>query len=410
MPKFVVKSLGCKLNQLEGQIIAERLSEIGFEQTKNIKEANYFILNSCTVTGSADSEVNYILNKAKRENEDIIRILAGCVVDAEIENVQNSAEIILKNSEKLKIAEILKDKKQEFEDEFLYATIKNPTSSRVNVKIQDGCNNSCAYCIIPKARGKSRSNSVKNIISQIEKIVEKGRDEVILTGIHIGLWGCEFGQNLVDLLKEIEKTEIKRYRLGSLYVNEISDELIDFLKNSKKFCPHFHLSLQSMTDKTLKNMNRFYSVQDELNTIEKLHKNFDLPFLGADIIVGFPMETNEDFIETLENVKRAKLTKIHVFPYSKRPNTIAEKMLEQVDEGIKKERARKLIKVSDKFKAEFIEKNIGRELSVIFEEKIQKDGTRKGITENYIEIYTPSEDFEPNKIKKIVLKKEHIKS
>ena len=410
MPKFVVKSLGCKLNQLEGQIIAERLSEIGFEQTKNIEEANYFILNSCTVTGNADSEVNYILNKAKRENEDIIRILAGCVVDAEIENVQNSAEIILKNSEKLKIAEILKDKKQEFEDEFLYAIIKNPTSSRVNVKIQDGCNNSCAYCIIPKARGKSRSNSVKNIISQIEKIVEKGRDEVILTGIHIGLWGQENGQNLVDLLKEIEKTKVKRYRLGSLYVNEISDELINFLKNSKKFCPHFHLSLQSMTDKTLKNMNRFYSVQDELNTIEKLHKNFDLPFLGADIIVGFPMETNKDFIETLENAKRAKLTKIHVFPYSKRPNTIAEKMPEQVDEGIKKERARKLIKVSDKFKAEFIEKNIGRELSVIFEEKIQKDGTRKGITENYIEIYTPSEDFEPNKIQKIVLKKEHIKS
>lgn len=410
MPKFVVKSLGCKLNQLEGQIIAERLSEIGFEQTKDIKKANYFILNSCTVTGSADSEVNYILNKAKRENPDIIRILAGCVVDAEIENVQNSAEIVLKNSEKLKIAEILKDKKQEFEDEFLYATIKNPTSSRVNVKIQDGCNNSCAYCIIPKARGKSRSNSVKNIISQIEKIIEKGRDEVILTGIHIGLWGQENGQNLVDLLKEIEKTEIKRYRLGSLYVNEISDELIEFLKNSKKFCPHFHLSLQSMTDKTLKNMNRFYSVQDELNTIQKLHKNFDLPFLGADIIVGFPMETNEDFIETLENVKRAKLTKVHVFPYSKRPNTIAEKMPEQIDEGIKKERARKLIKVSDKLKAEFIEKNIGRELSVIFEEKIQKDGTRKGITENYIEIFTPSEDFEPNKIQKIVLKKEHIKS
>ena len=410
MPKFVVKSLGCKLNQLEGQIIAERLSEIGFEQTKDIKKANYFILNSCTVTGSADSEVNYILNKAKRENPDIIRILAGCVVDAEIENVQNSAEIVLKNSEKLKIAEILKDKKQEFEDEFLYATIKNPTSSRVNVKIQDGCNNSCAYCIIPKARGKSRSNSVKNIISQIEKIVGKGRDEVILTGIHIGLWGQENGQNLVDLLKEIEKTEIKRYRLGSLYVNEISDELIEFLKNSKKFCPHFHLSLQSMTDKTLKNMNRFYSVQDELNTIQKLHKNFDLPFLGADIIVGFPMETNEDFIETLENVKRAKLTKVHVFPYSKRPNTIAEKMPEQIDEGIKKERARKLIKVSDKLKAEFIEKNIGRELDVIFEEKIQKDGTRKGITENYIEIFTPSEDFEPNKIQKIVLKKEHIKS
>ena len=410
MPKFVVKSLGCKLNQLEGQIIAERLSEIDFEQTKDIKKANYFILNSCTVTGSADSEVNYILNKAKRENPDIIRILAGCVVDAEIENVQNSAEIVLKNSEKLKIAEILKDKKQEFEDEFLYATIKNPTSSRVNVKIQDGCNNSCAYCIIPKARGKSRSNSVKNIISQIEKIVGKGRDEVILTGIHIGLWGQENGQNLVDLLKEIEKTEIKRYRLGSLYVNEISDELIEFLKNSKKFCPHFHLSLQSMTDKTLKNMNRFYSVQDELSTIQKLHKNFDLPFLGADIIVGFPMETNEDFIETLENVKRAKLTKVHVFPYSKRPNTMAEKMPEQIDEGIKKERARKLIKVSDKLKVEFIEKNIGRELSVIFEEKIQKDGTRKGITENYIEIFTPSEDFEPNKIQKIVLKKEHIKS
>ena len=410
MPKFVVKSLGCKLNQLEGQIIAEKLVEIGFEQTKEIKEANYFILNSCTVTGSADSEVNYILNKAKRENPDVKRVLAGCAVDAEIENVQNSAEIILKNSEKLRIVEILENKEQEFEDEFRYAIIKNPKSSRVNVKIQDGCNNSCAYCLIPKARGKSRSNSVENIIAQIEKVVDAGRDEIILTGIHIGLWGNENGQNLIDLLKEIEKTEIKRYRLGSLYVNEISDELIEFLKNSKKFCPHFHLSLQSMTDKTLKNMNRFYTVQEELATIEKLHKNFNLPFLGADIIVGFPMETNEDFEETLNNAKQAKLSKIHVFPYSKRPNTKACAMERQVDEGVKKERARKLIEVSNELKKEFIEKNIGRKVDVIFEEKIQKDGSRKGITENYIEIFMPSAKVKPNKIQKITLKKEHIKS
>ena len=410
MPKFTVKSLGCKLNQLEGQIIAEKLIKIGFEQTKNTLEADYFILNSCTVTGSADSEVNYILNKAKRENPDIIRVLAGCVVDAEIENVQNSAEIILKNSEKLRIAEILENKEQEFEDEFKYAIIENPTSSRVNVKIQDGCNNSCAYCLIPKARGKSRSNSVQNILSQIEKIVRKGRDEIILTGIHIGLWGNEFGQNLIDLLKEIEKTKIKRYRLGSLYVNEITDELIEFLKNSKKFCPHFHLSLQSMTNKTLKNMNRFYTVEDELTTIEKLHKNFKFPFLGADIIVGFPMENEEDFNQTLENAKRAKLSKIHVFPYSKRPNTKASAMEEQIDESVKKERARKLIKISEKLKAEFIEKNIGRELDVIFEEKIQKNGTRKGISENYIEIFINANETLPNKIQKITLQKEHIKS
>lgn len=410
MKKFFVKSLGCKTNQIEGQIIAENLKEHGFEQVKNSKVANFFILNSCTVTSSADSEVKYLLNKAKRDNPNATTVLVGCIVSAQKELVKEWADILLDNSEKLKISDYLEEKITEHaekntENIFENVFLKNPTSSRVSIKIQEGCNNSCAYCIIPRARGKSRSNRTENIIEEINHLVSLGKEEVILTGIHIGLWGLEWGKKLEDLLIEIEKTDIKRYRLGSLYVNELDDNLLEFLAKSEKFCPHFHLSLQSMCNKTLQNMKRKYTVQEELDKISKLHKLFPNAFLGADIIVGFPMETSVDFEETIENIKKARLSKLHVFPYSKRKGTVAAVMEGQVPESEKKVRARKLIKVSDELLNEFLERNIGLELNFIFDDKINKFGMQKGVSENYIEIFS-KENYAPSKIHKIRLERE----
>ena len=409
MKTFFVKSLGCKTNQIEGQIIAENLIEHGFSRTKNSKQADFFILNSCTVTSTADSEVKYLLNKAKRDNPNATTVLVGCIVSAQRELVETWADVILDNSEKLKISDYLEKKITEKEkvDTFEHVFLKNPTSSRVSIKIQEGCNNACAYCIIPQARGKSRSNSIENIVEEINHLTTLGKEEIILTGIHIGLWGLEWGKSLLDLLIEIEKTEIKRYRLGSLYVNELDDNLVDFLSKSRKFCPHFHLSLQSMCNKTLQNMKRKYTVQEELDKISKLHKLFPNAFFGADIIVGFPFETENDFKETMENIKLARLTKLHVFPYSKRKGTVAASMEGQVPEAEKKARARKLIEISDDLLNKFLERNIGLELDFIFDDKINKFGMQKGVSENYIEIFS-KENYPPSKTHKIKLTQEML--
>ena len=318
MKKFYLKSLGCKQNQLEGQIIENELIKIGYENCADLENSDIYILNSCSVTSHSDSQVNYLLNHAKKINPNIKTILTGCTAQTYKQHSDfdySNIDLVLGNSEKIFIEEYIDKKgffvddifnKKEFEGKFLV----NPNTTRVSIKIQDGCNNRCAYCIIPYARGNSRSNSIENIIEQINIVVEKGIKEIVLTGIHIGQWGQEWNLSLLDLLKEIEKTDIPRYRLGSLYVNELDDELIEFLSKSDKFCPHFHLSLQSLCDKTLKNMNRKYTVDEAMKAIEKLHNNFNLPFLGCDIIVGFPDENEEDFIETYENLKKAKLSAI----------------------------------------------------------------------------------------------------
>lgn len=403
MKKFFLKSLGCKTNQLEGQLIAQNLTENGFSRVHKIDEANFYILNSCTVTKSADSQVSYLLNKAKRENPLIKTVLAGCVVQA---GGELGADFLLDNKQKLEIANILKGAKTAPVKSF--ALLKKPTSTRVSVKIQEGCNNACSYCIIPHARGASVSNNKNDIVAQIEQIAVLGHKEIVLTGIHIGQWGEETGKNLLDLLREIEKTKIHRYRLGSLYINEIDDEMIEFLRKSKKFCPHFHLSLQSMCDKTLQAMNRSYSAAQALSLIEKLHKNFDLPFLGSDIITGFPGESEEDFKATFENLKRAKLSKIHVFPYSRRPNTPADKMPEQIPEGIKKARARELIALSGALHAQFLEANLGHELEVIYEKRNPKTGLTKGVSRNYIEIYVENDSKLRGSAENIILLKKFL--
>ena len=397
MTKFHLKSLGCKQNILEGNIMADSLKNEGFVEVDELTCADIYILNSCSVTSHSDSQVNYLINQARKIKPELKIILTGCCAQTYKNKNFNydRIDLILGNSEKLEIAHYIKKNgfmvsdifsHSAFENKFLY----NPNSTRVSVKIQDGCDNRCSYCIIPYARGKSRSNSVDNIIKQIKILTDKNIKEIVLTGIHIGQWGKEFNKTLLDLLKKIEYTDISRYRLGSLYVNEIDDDMVEFLKTSKKFCPHFHLSLQSLCDKTLKNMNRSYSANEALNKIEQLKKAFPYAYFGCDIIVGFPYENDEDFKITYENLKKAQVSSIHCFPYSKRENTPAS-LMPQVQDSVKTKRTKEIMALSEKLKREFLQKNKNRVEEILVQKKNPKTGFYSAITRNYIKIYFKDE-------------------
>lgn len=396
MKKFIIKTHGCKSNQLESTVIKEKLVSQGFEICTKIEDADIYILNSCSVTENADNEALRTVRNAKNKNPKLTTVLTGCSAQLRAQELLKLpfVDIVLGNDDKFNIADIIETKKSQITDifdieEFNNQLIHDYSNTRGYLKIQDGCNNYCSYCTIPLARGKSRSNSVENIIEQIKLYTDIGIKEVVLTGIHIGQWGTDLkeSKSLYNLLEEIEKTEILRYRLGSLNTLEISDELLNFLSKSDKFCPHFHLSLQSLTDKTLKAMNRHYTAQDCLHLMEKIDSIFDKPFLGSDIIAGFPGETAEDFETTIENVKKSKLSSIHVFPYSIRSNTKAAAMDNQVEEKEKHRRAEILHKLAKEKSDKFIQKNINTNAKVLIEKRPdRKTGMLKGVTENYLNI------------------------
>ena len=282
---------------------------------------------------------------------------------------------------------------------FNYKVLDDTRKTRFSLKIQDGCNNRCAYCIIPFARGKSRSANSDFVVEQINNAVQQGFKEVVFTGIHIGQWGVDFNKTILDLLKEVEyKTQIPRFRLGSLNPLEITTDLLDFLQNSEKFCPHFHLSLQSACNKTLKSMNRFYTVEKYLEQIEDICSRFDKPFLGCDIITGFVGETDTDFETTVENLKKSKLSKIHTFPYSIRKGTQAESMEGHIPSNIKQARAEIVKEISNIKYNEFLQSNIGSIHEVLIEKRPDKHTNMlKGMTKNYLEVLienkTCSDDY-----------------
>ncbi|MBO5385668.1 tRNA (N(6)-L-threonylcarbamoyladenosine(37)-C(2))-methylthiotransferase MtaB [bacterium] len=396
MRKFNIHTMGCKSNQFESSIIIENLKKNGLEEVKNINDADIYILNSCSVTHKSDNEALYLLRSAKNKNPNLITILTGCFAQIEKENLleYDFIDYVIGNDEKLQMFDyISSDERFHAKDimnlsEFNKVELIDTSKTRASLKIQDGCDNRCTYCIIWKARGKSRSADSKFIIEQINNFSKLGFKEVVLTGIHIGQWGKEFGLTILDLIKDIEeKTTIERFRLGSLNPTEITDEMLEYLKNSKKFCPHFHLSLQSANDKTLRSMNRFYKTEFYLNQIEQINKTFDLPFLGSDIIAGFAGETNEDFEITRKNLEKSGLTQIHTFPYSKRKGTIGESLPDQNSDEIKNDRATIIKNISKQKYEEFITKNIGKIHEVLIEKRPDKhSGNLKGVTRNYLTV------------------------
>ena len=406
MKKFFIHSMGCKSNQFEGELIEQKLTEYGLEKSDNIENADYYILNSCSVTHKSDTEAMYLLRNAKNKNKNILNILTGCIAQTEKEKLlQNDfIDCILGNDDKFNITNII-DKINPRQaicitndimhmDMFNEQKLLDTSKTRASLKIQDGCDNRCSYCIIPFARGKSRSAKSEFIIDQINYLADKGFKEVVLTGIHIGQWGKENNLKLINLLYEIEdKTKIKRYRLGSLNPTEIDNNLLKCLAQSEKFCPHFHLSLQSACDNTLNSMNRFYRVSDYLKQIDKINSMFNLPFLGSDIIAGFAGETETDFHTTVKNLKKSGLTQIHTFPYSIRKGTKGAGFVNQNNDEVKNKRAAIIKEISAEKLNSFILKNIGTTREVLIEKHFDKHNNMlKGVTDNYLTVYIDNDD------------------
>ncbi|MBQ8887715.1 MAG: tRNA (N(6)-L-threonylcarbamoyladenosine(37)-C(2))-methylthiotransferase MtaB [Candidatus Gastranaerophilales bacterium] len=414
MKKFIIKTLGCKTNQVESALIAEILTSNNYIETNSIEDANYYILNSCSVTHIADTKNLSYLRRARRENPNLKIVVTGCMAQLEKENLlkDNIADFVIGNNEKADIVKII-EKEENIcvsdifsHDNFRYEKLHQTHRTRASVKIQDGCNNRCSYCTIPYARGKNRSNSIENVIEQVNLFADEGYFETVLTGIHIGQWGEDFKPQLKlqNLLEEIENSKIKRYRLGSLNPLELTPEFIDFLSKSEKFCPHFHLSLQSVCDKTLKAMNRKYSAEQIKDLVKYINTKFTNAFIGNDIIVGFPNETEEDFDVTYNNLKELELTRIHVFPYSRRKGTPADKMTGQISQEEKKRRVTLVQELSDEKIENFFKQNIGTENEVIIEKvRDKKSGFLKGVTKNYINVLIDAADTYKDKLVKVKL-------
>ena len=393
--------MGCKSNQFEGAVIEENLSKNGYINVSKIEDADFYILNSCSVTHKSDNEALYFLRSAKNKNPNIKTILTGCLAQIEKEKLLKNdfIDCVIGNDEKLRILDFINEQFAVSDimslGMFNKITLEDTSKTRASLKIQDGCDNRCSYCIIPFARGKSRSADIEFIVEQINNFVAHGFKEVVFTGIHIGQWGKDIGLSMLDLLKAVEtRTEIARYRLGSLNPLEITEDLLDFLAKSGKFCPHFHLSLQSACNKTLESMNRFYKVEDYLSQIEKINSMFDLPFLGSDIITGFAGETDEDFEITRRNLEKSGLSQIHTFPYSIREGTVGAEMPNQNSTEVKEKRADIVKSISAKKYQQFIEKNIGTVKEVLIEKRPDKNsGKLKGVTRNYLTVLLNSDDL-----------------
>lgn len=391
---FYIKSMGCKSNQFEGALITENLVKNGYEVLNKPDDAEYYILNSCSVTHKSDNETLYLLRNAKHVHPDIKTVLTGCVAETDKDEVLflPYVDYVFGNDDKFDLAKYLDAKSSKITDimsvdKFNYQVLDDTTKTRFNLKIQDGCNNRCAYCIIPFARGKSRSATSDFIVEQINNAEKNGFKEIVLTGIHVGQWGHDFGKSLIDLIRDIEEKTNLRYRIGSLNPLEITKELLDVLEQSDKFCPHFHLSLQSACNKTLKAMNRFYTVEQYLEQIDDINHRFTNPFLGSDIIAGFVGETEEDFNIIVENLKKSGLSKIHTFPYSIRKGTQAEKREGHLPDSVKHERANIIKQISKEKFDDFMKRNVGSVQSVLIEKHPDKHtGLLKGLTPNYINV------------------------
>lgn len=395
MATFLIKTFGCKTNQTESAVMEEKLLDAGFLAAENVETCNYYVFNSCAVTLEAEKKLLQAIKSVKHKNPNVKIILTGCYAQLHKDEENPLIDKIFGIYEKPDVVEIIKSNEKKFVTEinehrdFRYEKLSNFNRTRATIKIQDGCNNRCSYCTICIARGLSRSCDEKDVLEQIDALTRNGYNEIVLTGIHVGQWGLDFPEkkNLLDLLKLIDKTDAKTVRIGSLDPNELTEELIDFLSSSEKFCPHFHLSLQSLCDKTLKNMNRHYGYEKIKNVVMKLNEKFERVFLGCDIIVGFPQETLEDFDLTLERLKKLPLSQIHVFPYSVRPKTVAATMPCQVEQSEKHRRMQLVKDLSEKKHVEFLRKNIGAEYFVTVEKNPdRKTGLYKAVTPNYIKV------------------------
>ena len=407
--KFI--TLGCKVNQYETNAMAQKFLEKGYKVIEEEKEQNeekpdICIINTCTVTNMSDRKSRQMLRREKENNKNVIVVAVGCYAQVAKNELNKIPEIdlVLGNNEKVDIVKYVEDYINENENNIeiedvmqsrLFSDFGDITfteKTRAVVKIQDGCDRFCSYCIIPYARGRVRSRKPESIISEITKIAKKDIKEVVITGIHIASYGKDFKEEykLIDLLEEINKIDgIERIRLGSIEPLLITDEFVERLKKLDKICHHFHLSLQSGCDETLKRMNRRYTTEQFKEIVKRLRNTYSDVNLTTDIIVGFPGETEEEFEKTYKFLDEVKFYKMHIFKYSQRKGTKAAVMTNQIPGDIKELRSRRLIELSNKNEFEINEKYIGKKVEVLFEE--EKEGVFKGHTANYILVYCKDE-------------------
>ncbi len=399
--KFKIITLGCKVNTYESHVMRDLLLNNGYIEDD---EADIYIINTCTVTNTSDNKSLKELRRVKREHPQAITVICGCMVQV-CPNVQNiEADIILGNKNKSRITELIeqyiKTKKQIIDipnimdAPFEKMKLNNFNRTRAFVKIEDGCENYCSYCIIPYARGKVRSKKPHDVIKEIIDLVNEGHKEVVLTGIHTGHYGADLGDyTFAMLLKEIVNIDgLERIRISSIEMNEITEEVLDILANNPKIVSHMHIPLQAGSDQILKLMNRKYVKQDFIDKIAKIRKIRPDISITTDIIVGFPGESEELFQETLQTVEQIRFAKIHVFPFSLRKGTKAEELPHHIDEVTKKSRVKILINKSQELEKEYMNKFLGQE--VIFIPEVYKDGYLIGHTGNYLLIkYKGSEEL-----------------
>lgn len=405
MKKAALHNLGCKVNAYETEAMQHLLEEAGYEIVPFTQKADVYVINTCSVTNMADRKSRQMLHKAKKNNPDSIVVAAGCYVQTSEKEVLNdlSVDIVIGNDRKHDLVRLLEeysldsvndtvddinDGKHDFEELFIDQTKEH---TRAFIKVQDGCNQFCSYCIIPYARGRVRSRRFENVIAEVERLAANGFKEVVLTGIHLSSYGVDFEEatGLLELIQAVNAVKgIERIRLGSLEPKIVTEHFASELSKLDKICPHFHLSLQSGCDATLKRMNRKYTTKEYERGCELLRKYFVHPAITTDVIVGFPGETEEEFEQTKAYLEHIHFYEMHIFKYSKRKGTRAAVMPDQIDEQIKAARSEKLIALGHDMSKEFRKFYIGKNAEVLFEEKavIGDKEYFVGYTKEYVKV------------------------
>lgn len=412
-------TLGCKVNQYETEAIAERFSDEGYRVVSFSEKADIYIVNTCSVTAMSDRKSRQMIRRAKKTNPEAVIAVMGCYSQTAPEEVLDidGVNLVLGTKDKGSVLNLIKaidcnsklnavtDVKNNHEYENLCVR-RNADRTRAYIKIQDGCSQFCSYCIIPYARGPVRSRAEGDILDEVRTLAAAGYKEVILTGIHAASYGKDLGDtSLEELLNKIDKIDgIVRVRLSSIEPMTLNREFVDKIKNCKKLCPHFHISLQSGCNATLKRMNRHYTTAQFKEVVDGLREVFPDCAVTTDIMTGFAGETDEEFAETADFVRNIEFADAHVFQYSRRRGTPAAKRPNQVAPNIKEERSKLIIEITEKNRNEFLKRHINREMEVLFETS-PSEGVYEGKTANYITVYATAEENICGKLKKVLLEK-----
>lgn len=417
MKKAALHNLGCKVNAYETEAMQQMLEAAGYEIVPFGEFADVYVINTCSVTNIADRKSRQMLHRAKKQNPEAVVVAAGCYVQTREEDAQRdeAVDIVIGNNRKHELPKLLEqfwrerqeqsavldinEQGQPFEELLLSQTAEH---TRAFIKVQDGCNQFCSYCIIPYARGRVRSRALENVIAEIEGLAKKGYREVVLTGIHLSSYGVDMEDNLLHLIREVHGIPgIERLRLGSLEPRLITEEFVRELAALPKVCPHFHLSLQSGCDDTLQRMNRRYTTEQYAKGCELLRRYYDHPAITTDVIVGFPGETEEEFAATKAYLERIHFYEMHIFKYSRRKGTRAAVMENQIPETVKTQRSALLMELEQRMSREFREHYVGTVQEALFEESVEIDGKQMytGYTREYVKVAASSKTDLTNRIR-----------